>query len=107
MFKIGDRVAVYSRQYVRGTRRPGFKGKFTFRFLRNGVLLAKNDRRAWGHLPAWTQEDIDRHLNCGHVGLMNATGPAVGGDLTEGNNPVLLDNGDVVWVYATQIRKPR
>lgn len=102
-FKIGDKVKVFCKSYVRGTRRPGYAGRFTFRCIGEGVLLAKNDIRAWLHQPTWTQEDIDNHLNSGHVGLANATGQNDGSGLTEKNNPVLI-NCEVKWLDRDQIK---
>jgi hypothetical protein len=112
--RIGDTVGYYSRTYVRGTRSPSNPhGRFRYSFRGNATLLAKNDLRGWrdgilashlGRTP--TQHEVDSHLGS-HLGLANATGTAQTGDVTEGNNPLLLPSGQVVWAYADQIRKPR
>lgn len=105
MFKIGDKVRYYSRNYVKGSRRPGGSVRYTYSFRGFGVLLAKTDRR--GHrgtsLEHYTEEQLCQ-MFAGHVGLVNATGSNQDG-LTDGNNPVLLPSGEVVWVYREQIRK--
>jgi hypothetical protein len=109
--RIGDTVGYYARKYVKGSRGPNRPARYTYSYRCNGVLLAKNDKRGFDGILAyagWTQEQIDTHVGNGnHVGLMNAIGATVAGDLTEGNNPILLPTGEVVWVYAEQVRKPR
>ena len=102
-FKVGDTVRVYVRSSIKGTRSPANpNGRFRYRYLDEGCLLAKNDIRAWAHKPTWGQAEIDAHLG-GHIGLANATGQVSDG-LTDGNNPVLLPDGEVLWLYREQIR---
>lgn len=104
--RVGDRVRFCTRSYVRGSRGPGRPARYTYRFWSEGVLLAKNDLRAYAHEAGITQAEVDRRL--GMLAVVNATGGAAAGDLTEGNNPVLLDcalgGQKVVWAYAEQVR---
>lgn len=103
---VGDKVRVFAKKYVRGTRRPGFKGRFNKSFQGVGVLIAKTDPR--GHsgtaTASWTEEQI-RHHFATHVGLINATGYSVVGDVTEKNNPVLMPDGRVIWLDADAIQR--
>ncbi len=106
-FKVGDAVKLFLRSYVRGSRRPGCpNGKFTYRQhrLKTGILLAKDDPRAHvGTLTAgWSAEQLRQHF-ASHVGLANAVGGESNG-LTDGNNPVLMPDGEVLWVYREQVR---
>lgn len=105
MASIGDTVRVFGKSYVRGTRRPGFNGRFTYRFMGEGVLLAKTDKRGHEHtsLANWSEEQLAEHFRT-HLGCVNATGGKLQGDLTERNNPVLI-NGRVIWVGSDQINR--
>lgn len=106
VIRVGDTVKYFSRKYVRGSRnaRPG-SARYTYKFVSLGVLLSKFDGR--GHvgtpLEGKTEAELRAHA-AGHIGLINATGASEAGDITEGNNPVLLPCGRVVWVYAEQVR---
>lgn len=106
--RIGDRVRFYTRRYIKGSRGPGRPARYAYSFCCEGVLLAKSDLRAYAHEPGITQAEVDRRL--GMLAVANATGGTVAGDLTEGNNPVLLDRlppghlVPVVWAYAEQVR---
>lgn len=108
-FQFGQRVALYNRKYVRGTRRPGFAGRFRYTFAGYGTLVRRDDPRALAADPATRHMNAEQYaaFAAAHVGLQNATG-AVGPDgLTDGNNVVVLENGEVRWVYREQIRQAR
>lgn len=106
-FEIGETVQYFTRSYVRGTRRPGFNGRYTYRFASLGTLIARNDPRALAYDPATRNMTPEQYQqwSASHIGFQNATGATGEDGLSEGNNVVLLPNGEVVWVYREQIRK--
>ena len=115
MFNFNDKIAVYALKYIKGSRRPGFKGKFTKKYLGNGILLPPtsilahfypngNVRPGSNHLIGKTEQEIQEFFN-NNLALNNATGKSEDG-LTEGNNCVLF-NGETLWVYREQIGKPK
>jgi hypothetical protein len=104
-FRPGDKVRVFAKSYVRGTRRPGFNGQFRFRFSNEGILLSKSDPRAWADSPyhaGMTADELHAWMTK-HVGFANATGAAGDDGLTDKNNPVLVGHY-VQWLDRDQIR---
>lgn len=106
--RVGDSVTLYGSSYVRGTRRPGFRGRFRRVLLGGGVLLSKHDPAAHAHTPleGKTPDELRAILGA-CLAFRNATGNTVAGDITAKNNPVRLDTGRVVWADAANVEAAR
>ena len=102
VIRTGDRVKLY------GYRKNRYSRKRVRCFIGHGELLSKFDPAAHVGTPfeGWTEEALRNHFAV-HVGLINATGATVAGDLTEKNNPVKLTDGnrkgEVIWADAANI----
>ncbi len=103
VYKVGDTVKVFAKKYIRGTRGPGFAGRFTRKALGFGILLSKFDPAAHAGTATgdWTEEQLRVHFGS-HIGLINAT-MANDNGLTERNNPVRMPDGRVIWLDRDSI----